>query len=479
MPKTAKRLGTGAKVAIGVTGALCVVYVAGVAFFSSVFMPNTTLLGRNVSLRTVSNVAASLDGRTNAYVLTVEGDGLDLSIPGTEISLTFDGSAYTRSAIEETNPWAWPIEVFVAHDITSAHGASYDADRLKEVVESAVNTFNEKASDPVNATIGYDEGAKAFVVKAEQPGTKLDSNAVLSSVKAAVDEFKTSVTLGEADLVKATVTSEDKALQKAADEANEYLKANVKLALDGLDAGTIDAGKIIDWVTLDENLAATLDTNAIRSWGANELSHQLDTVGTARTYTRPDGKTVTVTGGSYGWNINSTELADQLVSAIENGQTTTLQVPTYQTAEQLPDANGKDWGDTYIDADLAEQHARMYQGGQLVWESDFVSGNSSMGYDTPTGVYFIDSYFNKTSPSSTLIGKTDPETKKPEYETPVSYWMPFVGNAIGFHDATWRSNFGGTIYQTNGSHGCVNLPADKAAELCNLINQGTVVVVHG
>ena len=39
--------------------------------------------------------------------------------------------------------------------------------------------------------------------------------------------------------------------------------------------------------------------------------------------------------------------------------------------------------------------------------------------------------------------------------------MPFNGG-IGFHDASWRSKFGGTIYQYSGSHGCINLPVDKA-----------------
>ena len=26
------------------------------------------------------------------------------------------------------------------------------------------------------------------------------------------------------------------------------------------------------------------------------------------------------------------------------------------------------------------------------------------------------------------------------------------------HDATWRGKFGGQIYKTSGSHGCINLP---------------------
>ena len=42
--------------------------------------------------------------------------------------------------------------------------------------------------------------------------------------------------------------------------------------------------------------------------------------------------------------------------------------------------------------------------------------------------------------------------------------MPFY-DGQGLHDAPWRGSFGGSIYLTNGSHGCVNLPADAARQI--------------
>ena len=56
--------------------------------------------------------------------------------------------------------------------------------------------------------------------------------------------------------------------------------------------------------------------------------------------------------------------------------------------------------------------------------------------------------------------------------------MPFNGN-VGLHDASWRSNFGGEIYVTNGSHGCVNLPTKKAAAIYDIIQKGEAVLVYG
>ena len=64
------------------------------------------------------------------------------------------------------------------------------------------------------------------------------------------------------------------------------------------------------------------------------------------------------------------------------------------------------------------------------------------------------------------------------YSSPVKFWMPFNGN-IGMHDASWRSQFGGDIYVTGGSHGCVNLPRKKAEEIFDVIEKGEAVVVYG
>ena len=64
-----------------------------------------------------------------------------------------------------------------------------------------------------------------------------------------------------------------------------------------------------------------------------------------------------------------------------------------------------------------------------------------------------------------------------EYESPVSYWMPFNGG-IGLHDASWRGKFGGQIYRTNGSHGCINMPVREAAIVYEHAYAGIPVICH-
>jgi lipoprotein-anchoring transpeptidase ErfK/SrfK len=65
------------------------------------------------------------------------------------------------------------------------------------------------------------------------------------------------------------------------------------------------------------------------------------------------------------------------------------------------------------------------------------------------------------------------------YRQPVKYFMPFIGMGIGIHDATWQAAFGGTRYRDGfGSHGCINVPLDKAEQLYNKINFEMPVIVY-
>lgn len=123
-------------------------------------------------------------------------------------------------------------------------------------------------------------------------------------------------------------------------------------------------------------------------------------------------------------------------------------------------------GNTYVEIDISAQHLYYYENLELKFESDVVTGNVSARHNTPTGVY----YLRARQTNQVLTGAN--------YASHVDYWMPFIANSIGMHDATWRSRFGGQIYQTGGSHGCVNMPHANAATLYGMIQVGTPVIVH-
>jgi len=125
---------------------------------------------------------------------------------------------------------------------------------------------------------------------------------------------------------------------------------------------------------------------------------------------------------------------------------------------------------TCIEVSIGEQQVYVYNGAKLILQTPCVTGKVSTGTITPTGNYAIQAKV----PDKTLKGKNVDGT---DYESFVHYWMPFNG-AYGLHDASWRRKFGGQIYLTGGSHGCVNLPTDAAAAIFNFCYVGMPVFVH-
>lgn len=112
--------------------------------------------------------------------------------------------------------------------------------------------------------------------------------------------------------------------------------------------------------------------------------------------------------------------------------------------------------------DISDQRLIVYNNTNPVVITDVVTGKDS----TPTNIGYFD--IDSKSKNATLTG--------PGYSCPVERWMPFDGG-IGLHDANWRYSFGGEIYHTNGSHGCVNIPVDEIYNVYDNLDVGDKVLV--
>jgi len=145
--------------------------------------------------------------------------------------------------------------------------------------------------------------------------------------------------------------------------------------------------------------------------------------------------------------------------------------PVYEDAEYYDDDEDcegyfsfYDEGEIWVDVDISAQVVNVYCGTTVILSGDCVTGTAGMT-DTPCGQYTIYSKEQNT----VLTGEN--------YRRPVDYWMPFCGGC-GFHDANWRSDFGGDIYETSGSLGCVNLDPCFAEEMYEICPEGCTVNIH-
>lgn len=467
--KIARRVGIAA---LSIVGALAVIYLVGVLFFSMHFMPNTYVFEIDASFRTSDEVRDDISDTIDGYSIEVKGHGLDLTLNSEDVGLAADVDATMDAIVASQDPWLWPADVFGMHDMTDALADALSATALSDALSAAVEEVNAESTSPENPKVQYDATVDAFVIVDEVAGTQIDPDRLIEATLCAVTSLDDRLALTDDMLVQPTATKDSPEVIAACDEANSLIKADITLMLGSDSVGSIDSQQISEWVVVSPEYEVSFDESAMSQW-ASELAAGFNTVGTTRNYTRADGKSITVSGGDYGWSIDGNTLVSELVDSIKAGTVGSIDIPVLQSAKAYSSASGKDWGTRYIDVDITEQHARFYgNDGAIIWESDIVSGTPTSDRATPTGVYDL----NNKGKNITLVGRNSDGSVS--YETPVAFWMAFKGNSIGFHDATWQSSFGGSRYKTSGSHGCVNLPYAKAESLYGLISVGDVVVVH-
>lgn len=471
--KTARRTGSAVVVvAACVIVFLLAVYCAGCIFFHQRFWPNTRMGDTDVSLMSRAAATEALREASDALTVAVSGQGVEFTLTGDNAGLALNAEEAAGQALAAQSAWQWPWQAFREHDAGGALAASFDAGLLRATVEGLLAERNGAASDPQDAFLYYDGASRSFQVNPGSAGTKLDADSVVETVAEAIASGSGRAALTSADLVQQRVTASDGALLAAREAANALLSCDVELTLGGAVVAELGPDTVQGWISFGGDGTAQVDGALLAAW-VDSVEALVDSAGSARSYTRPDGKAVSVSGGTYGWVSDGDALERLVRDCLEGGASGQAEVPLRQSAA-LYSPGGQDWGARYLDVDLSEQYVRLYgSDGSLAWSSPCITGLPG-GYETPTGVYCI----TGKATGQTLVGLADPDTGEPEYETPVDYWMPFVGNLIGLHDASWQSDWSSSAYTYAGSHGCVNLPAANAASLYGLIQVGDVVVVH-
>ena len=197
------------------------------------------------------------------------------------------------------------------------------------------------------------------------------------------------------------------------------------------------------------------------------LYPKFSSTGDTRHLTSAGGGKYTISGGTYGFTIDSEKETSKLTKELKAREDIERE-PIY--SGKSPNKNGRDdIGGDFIEVDIAKQRVWVVINGKVKVDTPVVTGNVPR-HNTPTGVYYI--VYKATN--TTLKGHNDDGS---EYESHVAYWMPFY-LGYGLHDASWRGVFGGSIYLGNGSHGCVNCPPAIMPKIFKLSYTGMPVIVH-
>lgn len=449
-----------------VTVSLMATYVGLAVYYRNAFTYGTWINGIYCTGKSIEEVNEELAGEfTYEGVTVTDRDGNSYVISAGEIAYQFDFVKALEIYQTRQNPWMWIDSLIGGHQAELVPVVSYDQAAFEACFAALPICQDEKKDQDRRVEIIRTPQGYALVNEREDV---LSLEEAKAAVLAAVENSVNEVSLVEAGCYHdLALTAQMQETLDIWDKLARFQQCGIVYQM-GEDEVPVDASVVCDWIATDDSGNFLFDEagelqlkeNAIEGF-VEELAAEYDTVGASRQFLSTRGDLITVEGGLYGNKIDKEAEIAYLTQAFYDKKNE-VHRPVYTQEAWV---QGKeDIGSTYIEVDMGEQKMYYYVNGVLMIETPIVTGNTSRRMGTPSGVNFV------------YLKQKNRVLRGPGYASHVDFWMPVKGN-IGIHDAAWRGNFGGTIYQTNGSHGCINTPRSAMEQLYDMAEVGTPVVM--
>ena len=443
---------------IGTASALLIALIGFSIYYETHFFPNTRILGINCGGKNASYVEEKLADQAASYLLTVLDRKEDkYLIRGADINCRYTNTGEVDQLLSDQIGIAFLGNLTGEKNYELSDEIIFDETALYDLVSDLPFMDPSNMDPPEDATLTVSE--KGYTLVPEVEGTTVIPENVQREIREAVENQQEALTLSDDCYVSPVVTTESPEISLITDSMDAYMQAEITYLVEGKDL-RLDSGTIATLLTID-GTNVSVDEEKVADF-VQSLAYELNTFGKARDFRTTNGDVIRIGGGDYGWVLDKTGEAEQILLDLSGGTPVTRE-PVY---EQTALYRGEDdIGSTYIEIDYTNQHLYYYKDGSLEEETDIVSGNISKNNGSLDGVFKI---VYKESPA-TLVGEN--------YQSDVTYFMPFAYN-VGIHDADWRSAFGGEIYKTSGSHGCINVPKEAAEKLFEIVEKGTPVIAY-
>lgn len=453
-------------------GLVLLTYVAVSFYFMNRFLPNTWIYGVYATGRTADSVAAEANANIRyPDIRIVWADGSESVIDPASVDLNVDLSKGVYNIKSRENAFLWPKAMLTSVYIGDEINITYNSDKLRSEFEKLDLVQKERNDTPVYRIV-FDKETGYGVFDNHSDRVNLDL--VLAALNRNISEGTTLLVLDDSYYMDEPYSNAEKAAQEEWEELSGFLTTDLVYDM-GAEKISFDP-QVMSFLIVsengmpakDENGDYIIDDEAVEKW-IDDLCEAYDTYGLDRQFKATNGKTVTIPAfySTYGTELDRNAelkfLKDMIHSdAIRDGEPD-VHIPRYIHEATFRGLN--DIGDTYVEVDLSDQYMYYYKDGQLILETDIVSGDIPKGWTTPRGVFAISGKYTDTY----LYGR--------DYIDFVSYWMPYF-RGYGLHDSDWRDEWGGDIYTYDGSHGCINMCKDAARTVYENIEIGTPVVVY-
>ena len=444
---------------------IVVAYVGLAFYYRNAFEYGTWINSIYCTGKSIEEVNRELTGQFSYDGITIyDKEQNAYQISAQDIAYQFDFEESLKLYLNGQDSWMWVDSFWKIRNDVINPVVSFDETKFEECLD-AMPCFTEDTKERKIAIIKTPQGYELL----NECGSILDIEKAKEAIAEAISNAETSISLEEADCYyDMELTDEMQDTLHLWELVEDFQDCHIIYQL-GEDMIPLDASVVCDWIMLSEDGSFELDElgalqlreDAIPGF-IESLAEEYDTVGALREFTTTTRGVITIEGGIYGNQIDQETEISYLTEAFFEKKDE-IHTPAYL---QMALKQGKDdIGDTYVEIDMGEQMMYYYQNGILQIETPVVTGNTSRRMGTPSGVNYV--YLKQTN--RILRGEG--------YASHVNFWMPVKGN-IGIHDASWRSNYGGQIYQTNGSHGCINTPYEAMAKMYEMVEVGTPVVMY-
>lgn len=440
-------------------GILVLAYLLISLYFRDHFYFRTEINGLKVGGKTAEQAKEKIAADVGDYLLTIyDRDGNKYHIMGRDIGSEYMPDGAPEAALQQQNMYGWLPSIFKENKIDVATPMTYDTKMLQAAVEALPCFIDENVTKPQDAALERTD--QGYVIVPEVLGNQMIQEKVVAVVEQAVTAGEGKVTLTDEVYEFPKVYQDSPQLLAALENIERYAKAEVTYEIASYQEG-LNSEKILDMLVVNEDFSISFDEEELELF-VQQLATRYNTYADEREFKTNLGTMITIGGGDYGWVIDKEKEAALLKENILSGEKISRE-PVYSQRAQVPGFD--DIGNTYVEIDYTRQHMWYYEEGELILDSDIVSGNISLGNGSPDGVFKI-------------VYKQSPAVLKGEdYESDVEYFMPFAYN-VGIHDASWRTQFGGEYYKTSGSHGCINVPSEVAKALYERIEVDTPVIAY-
>ena len=353
----------------------------------------------------------------------------------------------------------------------STSNTDNDTDDTKQADKSDAEIFDFKTVEPYRATITYNADAGQFEGVDGVSGDAPIYDKAATKLSSAVKEMKKKAELeSSTGYVEGEKAADSDAVKKALKEADAYLDVTVTCNFNPATGEpateTVAKEQIAQWLIVgNDGLTVSLDGENMATY-CTQLAQKHD-VSKKKTgkFKTTSGDTIDVPVASSGQTVDGNNLYESIYEAIDGKKSTTVEA-VYSEAKVEETGEFVTYGGNYSEVDLTNQMVYVYKDGMQVVASQCVTGCIAKGHGTPTGVYSIFSM------------DKDRYLRGDGYKSWVNFFVPFNGG-IGFHDASWRSTFGGNIYLYSGSHGCINMPYSEVKKQLANVSMGETVRVNG